>query len=1194
MVTLLLEDNSTTPYIFSNSNSDLKEYNNVYGKTIPIIYGKTRVKGQLIWHKYLSRNTNNLNNILYNFLNNDLNHETYAHFACAISKGIIDNIQRIWANGELLDIHQLDFTLYNGTEIQIPDSLIAEYEAHPPAFRGLSYIVFKNFLLSEYNGRIPNLEFEVSRNINKLHQDVTVEEKIKSICLIPGSGEFIYDTNIQTKRPNININGISFDYGNAYNINNHSNIPVADAIVSLNNLQNTLPNVEWISVVISWFGNSLDIATCNIYPATEFNDSSHHTSPATWKVKNFNRNNAQQITLNADGNPIYGGTVNDSSLLNFLKELRKRKYKIMLYPIILMDIENKPWRGRLTGNANEISNFFQKDTGYNNFILHYAQLTYNLIDVISIGSELKELTKLSTNQSVFPAVDELINLSSQVRTIISSNTKITYASDWSEYHSVNGIYNMDPLWSSEYIDYIGIDAYFPLTNTVQPINGFTKPDIISAWDSGEGIEYYYEDQENKINKIPFSSQDYAWKNIYHWWNNHHINPDSSQTSWQPRMKKIWFTEFGFPSIDACSNQPNVFIDSESIESKYPYLSNHNIDFLAQRTAIEATIDRWKDSDMVINMFLWTWDARPYPQFPALFKIWQDSKNWETGHWIQGKFGNTLLLSAFIKDLLIQANIPSEKIDVSQISDILEGYKIDSNNTVQNIITKLQNIFLFNIVENNNVISFIPQNNNPIENIPFNNIIQNEKYSFKMSINNDINLPKKIELIYLNQYNNYTNTIQYTTMYNLFTSNNNSQYDLTITLPITLNSSHAKLISENILYNLYARTKVYSFFLPNKYLYLQPSDVVNIEVNNIIHSIKIIHITYNNIIHVQGIAASPILQYKPIHQLKNNPINTILDNNNIPLGTKGILLDIPKLPNTEEGNYIYAAAYGINHDTWKGARLYMSDNDGVSYKRVTDILYPATIGYSTTVLNPTENMHIVNDTEVLDIILISGNELSSIDNLDLINYQNLALLGNEIIQFQNVEKIHVSETNVIQYRLTNILRGRISTEFFSQYPHPIGTRFVLLDNSIIPIPVSFNHLSQEKKYKFVSLKENINHVQSIRFTYQGFSLKIPEIIALQVIKISPNTLSISWNRRSITCITLRDYIDVPLNNYFLKYKIDFIENNIIYETQYISFEDILELQYTIPDYISSSIEIKITPISSIYGYSNSTEITYMYS
>ena len=28
---------------------------------------------------------------------------------------------------------------------------------------------------------------------------------------------------------------------------------------------------------------------------------------------------------------------------------------------------------------------------------------------------------------------------------------------------------------------------------------------------------------------------------------------------------------------------------------------------------------------------WTWDARPYPFFPALTDVWTDGANWRLGH-----------------------------------------------------------------------------------------------------------------------------------------------------------------------------------------------------------------------------------------------------------------------------------------------------------------------------------------------------------------------------------------------------------------------------------------------------------------------------------------------------------------------------------------------------------------------------------
>src|SRR5690606_24879404 len=126
-----------------------------------------------------------------------------------------------------------------------------------------------------------------------------------------------------------------------------------------------------------------------------------------------------------------------------------------------------------------------------------------------------------------------------------SGVKITYAADWSEYHHTEGgWYNLDPLWASEHIDVVGIDAYFPLTDA--PQNGYDIQIVMDGWTSGEGYDFYFADEE-RTDPQPLTPA-YAWKNIAWWWNHVHVNPDMSETGWEPQLKKIWFTEYGFPSV----------------------------------------------------------------------------------------------------------------------------------------------------------------------------------------------------------------------------------------------------------------------------------------------------------------------------------------------------------------------------------------------------------------------------------------------------------------------------------------------------------------------------------------------------------------------------------------------------------------------------------------------------------------------
>jgi hypothetical protein len=49
------------------------------------------------------------------------------------------------------------------------------------------------------------------------------------------------------------------------NLNNLSN--KADVLVALDNLKATLPNVEYVSVILNWFSDSVDPAVSIIKPA---------------------------------------------------------------------------------------------------------------------------------------------------------------------------------------------------------------------------------------------------------------------------------------------------------------------------------------------------------------------------------------------------------------------------------------------------------------------------------------------------------------------------------------------------------------------------------------------------------------------------------------------------------------------------------------------------------------------------------------------------------------------------------------------------------------------------------------------------------------------------------------------------------------------------------------------------------------
>ena len=250
--------------------------------------------------------------------------------------------------------------------------------------------------------------------------------------MIPGSGEYVYDTKIQEKSVITSFGAVI----STTKINSHNHYNIANSVYSLNQLQMTCENIEWVSPVVCWFGNKLDASECIIRPAVEFKEKGLKYSEE-WIVGKYDRNTAYEITKDEHQNPVYGGSVNDASVVRYLIELKLRKLKIMFNPMFFLDVPQKPWRGKLTCEAEYISRFFQREHGYNDFIIHYANLVKDHVDVFLIGSELIGLTKINT-ANTFPAVDELIKLAQKVKQIVGPNVLVSYAADWSEYHHTDG------------------------------------------------------------------------------------------------------------------------------------------------------------------------------------------------------------------------------------------------------------------------------------------------------------------------------------------------------------------------------------------------------------------------------------------------------------------------------------------------------------------------------------------------------------------------------------------------------------------------------------------------------------------------------------------------------------------------------------------------------------------------------------
>lgn len=1185
-----------------------------YGKTIPQLYGYSRLAGNVIWalnikeveEKSTTSSGGGKGGGGGSVSQTTVNYKYYATLAIAICEGEITEIARIWADAKQLSTEELQaaqgkYEVFLGTEDQAPSSIIESYDGagNVPAYRGVSYVVIEDFPLADYGNRIPNFTFEVYR---KVALSPSIEDKIKSIVIIPGSGEFVYSRDIVSKY-NITQDtlGNYHQTGESRSVNIHNFQNKPDVEVSIDQMVDTFPNLEWVALVVAWFGTSKIAADCEIIPKVEYVATGATTTPIEWSVGSITRDTAQVVLSFGDGTPTYGGTPSDKSIIQTAQYLKSKGLKVMLYPFLQIDTttdiageDNKPWRGRITplSSAN-VTTFFTRTNGYNAFIRHYSQLSYggiylkDNIDAFLIGSEMVGLTGYDSGGNTYPAVTAFKTLAANVKTDLGAAIKVGYAADWSEYHSKNGYYNMDPLWTDSNIDFVGIDAYFPITPDLAQ-SEITEDKIKEYWEKGEGWDYYYTDPVARTGLTNYSGATYAWKNVENWWNSSHTNPSGGgATGWTAKLKPVWFTEYGFPSVDACANQPNVFYDPNSIESFFPRASKGRVDFSAQRMAINATEDFLEarnlesgNADLVPVRFVWTWDARPFPFYPDLKNVWADWNLWQTGHWINGKIG-TSNLGAIVAEILNKVGLTSTDYDVSRLTQPVDGFLIDNTTSARGALELLRAVYFFDMVESQGVLKFVNRGAASAATITEETLIPtgggNIREHFEITRIQELDLPNRITLNYVNRINNYQTATQFSQRQTVSTKE-----QISSSVPIVLSDQYAKQVVDISLYTAWIGRTSFNFSIPPQYAAIEVGDVITVTVNSVNHIMRVTSATMerNGAQQLQAIREdiSTYDFYTPPSE------SSISNGQGVVIPTTELtLLDIPALPYDTGADGIMRGAVVSLGEGWKGAVIYRSldggESGGNTFNQIASTTAKAVKGVVLNSVGDWSGGNTFDTTNTIDVSLLNG-ELSSVTELAILNGANSAIIGNEILQFQNA-----TLTGERRYTLSKLLRGRAGTEHEIS-THAAGDTFVLIDSALLEITMPPASFGLQRHYKAATIGSTLTDTTEAAFTYTGKTLRPYSPVHIIGNRDGSGNLTISWTRRTRISGEWRDSSDVPLGEEKEKYEVEIMSGSTVIRTitEITTSETVYNAANQVADFgsLQASIAVRIYQISTIYG------------
>ena len=1198
------------------------------GAVIPRIYGRMRIGGNIIWATDFTETVNTTTQGGGKGGGPKVTTTAYlysASFAVALCEGPVSGIGRIWADGKPLDLSNVTWRIYDGDETQQSDPFIEAKmgTGNAPAYRGTAYVMFEELPLEQFGNRIPQLSFEVFRPI--IEPD-TAEGMIRAVTLIPGTGEFVYATE-----------GISRGSGgDTASENVHTTNAVPDIVAALDQLQAAAPNIESVSLVVSWFGTDLRAGNCQLKPGVE--NATKVTTPKSWAVNGVARSGAHVISLDTTGRTAYGGTPADFAVVQAIQEIKARGLRVTFYPFLLMDIPagntlpdpysdnaakigqpSYPWRGRITCSptagyagtvdktavaATQVSAFFGNaqisgftvngetvfwtggsDWGYRRMILHYAHLCAAAggVDAFLIGSELRGLTTIRDGATSYPVVTALKQLAGDVAGILNGispgdgapplggSTSISYAADWSEYfghHPQDGsgdlFYHLDPLWSDPNIHFIGIDNYFPLSDWR---DGFNHADAQAGWRSphdlnylrsniegGEGFDWFYASDADRDTQTRTPITDGAYnkpwifrpKDIRSWWSNPHYDrpggvESATPTGWTPQSKPVRFTELGCPAVDRGTNQPNVFYDPKSTESALPYFSRGWQDEAIQRRYLEAMLGYCGDpannptssvyATPMIDMdeaAIWTWDARPYPDFPAREDVWADAPNWRLGHWLNGRLG-AVGLGALVRELCRRAGLDDTLIDMSALSDTVPGFVISALESPRASISTLARHFGFDAVESGGVIRFVTRGQKAVAVIAPDNMVAASGDVMELTRGQETELPQALKWQLVRpdeEYDAATVEARRVTVEAARVASESS--------PLAVSLEEADRRCRRALMEAWVGRETLTAKLPPSCLLLDPGDVVSLSNDGRLIDYRITHIGDAGARSIEAIRTDATIYDLPPGQYRpaKLPGATVYGPAEV------ALMDLPQITDTVPPHRPYAAVFA---KPWYGTAAVWRSADTSGFTLLDTIGQAAQIGALVADLPAGSLSRFDHGNELL--LDVSSGTLTSVTDTELFAGANAlavesALGAWEVIQFGNAELVAMG-----RYRLTRLLRGQRGTGDAMGNPAPTGARVVVLDFGIQPLSIAEADLGLPWNWRVgpASAAPGDAIMQARSFTPNGRGLMPFAPAQVRMRRETNGDLALRWLRcdRSLSADSWV-LTDVPLSEATEAYDLEFLD------------------------------------------------------
>lgn len=506
-----------------------------------------------------------------------------------------------------------------------------------------------------------------------------------------------------------------------------------------------------------------------------------------------------------------------------------------------------------------------------------------------------------------------------------------------------------------------------------------------------------------------------------------------------------------------------------------------------------------------------------------------------------RYGNdAVALSGVLSDICQKAGMAPTSLITSAVGQSLRGYVVSRRMAAREALEPLLGTYFIDAVETDGILRFVPRGGVSIASIPRDDLGasdsgQDEMVRLSESRVQDVELPQRLDIVHVDPTRDHQPNTQHASRINDAIITREKQ---TREISISLTPDEAKQIAERTLYNAWVERNQYKFSLPPKWLRLDPTDIITLNTEDATLKVRLNRVDFggNNVLSVEAVAEDEIVYLSTAAGAGGGlPAIPIAITGPTPL----FLMDLPMLRYEDDTLGVYYA-FGFRDNTVSGASMYRSP-DELAWEVLGTGNDGPTFGWAATVLPTVASPYVWDEAGKVQIALTQGT-LDSKTALEVLNWSNIALLGDEIIQWRNATVLASG-----LYELSGLLRGRRGTEW-AIGSHVIGERFILLsDDGVYRAPLPMTEINRTAYYKGIADGGNWDDAPSNILVFKGNSLRCFAPVQVKGVRDGAGNLTISWKRRTRWYGEWQDGVDAPLFEAAENYEIEILSGSTIKRT-----------------------------------------------